>query len=119
MTSFDVLAIAEVAIEFLRLKDPSPAQAKTARRAYRRIAGMLAHPLLPYVGLSEQGAATLRATRDALGHALGYTAELGNALAQFCIDNEIRVRLQDEGSYRFTLRPGIDVEELEADLYSA
>lgn len=114
-----ILAIAEVAIEFLRLKDPSPAQIKAARRAYRRISGILAHPLFPYAGMSEQGAATLRAARDALGPALGYTEELGNALAQFCIDNEIRVRLQDDGSYRFTLRPGIDVDELEDDLYSA
>lgn len=97
------------------------------RRVHRRIEAMLRHPLLHLV-VSPNNTVEMMKARDLLRDKLGYPESLAIAIAQTSIDEEIEVRLQPDGNevrlqpdgnYAFRLKPGCDVEELEAGLYGS
>lgn len=94
---------------------PRVARYEAAARLHRRLAGVLAHPLRRYVW----GAATeseeakvwrgLHILREWLGLSEEASAEIGAEVAA----REIRVRLGEDGRYRFSLTPEFEDAPLE------
>ncbi len=50
----------------------------------------------------------LTETRDILRASLGYSEDMAKAIGQQCLDDEIYVALQDDGSQLFAVRPSFE-----------
>lgn len=72
-------------------------------RMHRRMSGMLAHPLSDKV-LHQLMRESIEAARDALTRSLGFGPEMVRVIGEIAADDEICVRLADDGEYVFALQ---------------